>query len=477
MCDDQATPLEDAPFVASMQKLQVSPGPSFSKSVGGGGGGAALAPIGEATPAVEYVAANLTNGPRMLFVETAAAEAAAAIHHMSGPPLETCQEQQLQFPMRGFPGDQGGAHNSPSLQQQVQMQQQLLQQQQLQRQAAAGAALEQVSRTVATMSPEEQMVWRQRVTAISARYSQSSFDTLDSSGSSFCSNTSSFDSISSSSGHFSMGAGSFGAFNGGGGPSPTGSSGFGGGWNSPPSRGGCSFTFESDQSPHSPPPPPPVLSDLQAVWALTMGSSLSSGSNSSHHGLLRGDGSNAFSMGASAGVLPSSMATIDAAAALVVVGGLGQGGYASVVAAHHRASNVTYALKCVHKVSAQRPKDRLRLTRELQVLTGLSPCPFLLRCHWAFENTRAVFFVLDLVEGGDLFHHLEVLTRSGQAGFGEVAGRFIVAECALGLLHLHSHGIVHRDLKVKDIIQGMHSIDMSGFEGKRNREAFINKCT
>ena len=454
--DDQAAPMEDAPFVASMQKLQVSPGPSFGESVGGE---APLAPIGDATPAVEYIAVNLANANRMHVVETAAAEAAAAIHHMSESPhlpYQQQQQQQQQIPFRCFPGDQSGAQ-APSLQQ-MQMQQQLFQQQQLQRQAAASAAFEQVSRTVATMSPEEQVMWRQRVTAIFARYSQSSLDNLDSSGSSFCSNSSSLDSSSSSisSGYFGVNAGSFGAFNGGsGGPSPTGSSGFGGGWNSPSSGGGRRFTVDSDQPPHS---PPPALSELQATWAGTPDSPLSSGSNnssnSSHPSHHSGNGSDAFSVGADTGALPSSMATTDAAAALVVVGGLGQGGYASVVAAHHRATKVTYALKCVHKASAQRPKDRLRLTRELQALTALSPCPFLLRCHWAFENPRAVFFVLDLVEGGDLFHHLEVLTRCGQAGFGESAGRFIVAECALGLLHLHAHGIVHRDLKVRRCTPG-----------------------
>ena len=72
--------------------------------------------------------------------------------------------------------------------------------------------------------------------------------------------------------------------------------------------------------------------------------------------------------------------------------------------------------------------------------------PFIVRLHYAFQSHTKLYFVLDYIPGGDLFHAL-----------GTVPGRMIsqdamlviCAEVLLALCHLHSHNITFRDLKVK----------------------------
>jgi serine/threonine protein kinase len=145
---------------------------------------------------------------------------------------------------------------------------------------------------------------------------------------------------------------------------------------------------------------------------------------------------------------------------LEVTGGLGLGGYGVVVKARLQSSQTQiggparchYALKAIAKATNFRPKDRDRLTQEIKVLTEVPPNPFLQRCHLAFETTADLFMVLDFVGGGDLFFHLEELTRAGLEGFPEPTAGVLLAELSLGLIHLHAGGFVHRDVKVENIM-------------------------
>lgn len=79
-------------------------------------------------------------------------------------------------------------------------------------------------------------------------------------------------------------------------------------------------------------------------------------------------------------------------------------------------------------------------------MTELAPCPFLQKCHIAFESMSNIFFVLDLIEGGDIFSRLA--SHCQRKGFTEIQVSIILSEVALELKHLHEHGYIHQDIKV-----------------------------
>ena len=64
-----------------------------------------------------------------------------------------------------------------------------------------------------------------------------------------------------------------------------------------------------------------------------------------------------------------------------------------------------------------------------------------------FQNKDYVFFVMEYLSGGDLFFHLQAEGR-----FTEERARFYSAEVVLGLQFLHSNGIIHRDLKLENVL-------------------------
>jgi serine/threonine protein kinase len=138
-----------------------------------------------------------------------------------------------------------------------------------------------------------------------------------------------------------------------------------------------------------------------------------------------------------------------------VVGGLGMGGYSTVVKVLHLKTNIEYAMKVVTKNisdnQAKRENHKKQLTNELNFMTKVSPSPFLQRCHYCFESPTCVYFVVDLNTSGDLFHHLVNRVNFGTI-FSEQEVRILLAELYLALEHLHKHNIVHRDVKIENVM-------------------------
>lgn len=58
-----------------------------------------------------------------------------------------------------------------------------------------------------------------------------------------------------------------------------------------------------------------------------------------------------------------------------------------------------------------------------------------------------LYFVMDYVNGGELFYHLQKDKR-----FTEERVRFYAAEIVLGLEYLHNQGIIYRDLKPENLL-------------------------
>lgn len=138
-----------------------------------------------------------------------------------------------------------------------------------------------------------------------------------------------------------------------------------------------------------------------------------------------------------------------------VVDGLGKGAFATVVEVVD-TSGVHFAMKVINKARVSKLKEQERLRIELEIMTSMAPSPFLQRCHSAFESNNAVFFVLDLLGGGDLYTHLLKRLHSSGKGFTEDEGSVLLSEMVLGLEHLHSNGFIHRDLKVRSVSKNLH---------------------
>jgi len=92
-------------------------------------------------------------------------------------------------------------------------------------------------------------------------------------------------------------------------------------------------------------------------------------------------------------------------------------------------------------------KDELKHTRAERNILQKLDCPFLVKLHFTFQTTDKLYFIMDFVNGGELFFHLQ-----NDRKFDNERVRFYCAEIVLGLKYLHEKGILYRDLKPENVL-------------------------
>tara|TARA_B100000683_G_scaffold103228_1_gene101905 strand:- start:115 stop:504 length:390 start_codon:yes stop_codon:yes gene_type:complete len=78
--------------------------------------------------------------------------------------------------------------------------------------------------------------------------------------------------------------------------------------------------------------------------------------------------------------------------------------------------------------------------------------PLLLRLYHSFQERDKLVLVVAYCPGGSLHTHVNISLKEDGRGFDEHRAAFYVAEIAQAIAHLHSHGIVHRDLKLENVL-------------------------
>lgn len=126
---------------------------------------------------------------------------------------------------------------------------------------------------------------------------------------------------------------------------------------------------------------------------------------------------------------------------------IGKGSFGKVVLARGKADQQVYAIKILDKKAIVKKGELEHVKSERNVLIATTHHPFLVTLHCSFQSPDKLYFVLNYVNGGELFYHLQRDKR-----FPETRARFYAGEIALALGHLHSVGIVYRDLKPENIL-------------------------
>ncbi|KAA0177705.1 hypothetical protein FNF27_00877 [Cafeteria roenbergensis] len=123
---------------------------------------------------------------------------------------------------------------------------------------------------------------------------------------------------------------------------------------------------------------------------------------------------------------------------------LGHGSFGEVFRARHRHQpSRTVALKVM-------ARERIKVTsiqREFAVMEAMGSHPGIVGYHGCYKTPEKVTFVLELMNGGELF---ERLVHKG--AYTEAEARPAFRRIARALAYLHSRGIVHRDLKPENLL-------------------------
>ncbi|CAB3362888.1 Hypothetical predicted protein [Cloeon dipterum] len=125
---------------------------------------------------------------------------------------------------------------------------------------------------------------------------------------------------------------------------------------------------------------------------------------------------------------------------------LGKGTFGKVILCREKGTGHLFALKILKKdVIIQKDEVAHTLT-ESRVLRTTNH-PFLISLKYSFQTVDRLCFVMEYVNGGELFFHL-----SRERFFTEDRTRFYGAEIISALAYLHSQGIIYRDLKLENLL-------------------------
>jgi serine/threonine protein kinase len=129
---------------------------------------------------------------------------------------------------------------------------------------------------------------------------------------------------------------------------------------------------------------------------------------------------------------------------------LGIGAFGTVNGCVVSTVGTMLAMKSMMKkrIKAKRAKNQVIAEREALTALAINPSPYALRLRYAYASKDAYHFILPLAIGGDLKFHLQNMN----GGFGHHRAKVYAAEVALGLGHLHSLGMINRDLKPRNIL-------------------------
>ncbi|XP_065354750.1 RAC serine/threonine-protein kinase [Calliphora vicina] len=125
---------------------------------------------------------------------------------------------------------------------------------------------------------------------------------------------------------------------------------------------------------------------------------------------------------------------------------LGKGTFGKVILCREKATAKLYAIKILKKEVIIQKDEVAHTITESRVLQTTNH-PFLISLKYSFQTNDRLCFVMQYVNGGELFFHL-----SRERIFPEERTRFYGAEIISALGYLHSQSIIYRDLKLENLL-------------------------
>jgi len=149
---------------------------------------------------------------------------------------------------------------------------------------------------------------------------------------------------------------------------------------------------------------------------------------------------------------------------------IGRGGYGTVKLVRHKSSGTRYALKCVTRERLS-DQDRSLVQRERAILQ-LIDHPFCLKLVRSFKDLNCVYFLTELVTGGELLDaldRLDVLDRP--------QAQFYLGSLVVVFEYIHEKHVVYRDLKPENVLLDQDGfIKLIDFGAARKLDNPLQKC-
>ena len=144
---------------------------------------------------------------------------------------------------------------------------------------------------------------------------------------------------------------------------------------------------------------------------------------------------------------PSSRPTASSIKDFDIIKPISKGAFGSVFLAKKRTTGDYYAIKVLKKSDMIAKNQITNVKAERMILMTQNQSPFVVKLFFTFQSAEFLYLVMEYLPGGDCASLCKVL-----GGLSEEWARQYIAEVVIGLQHLHSKGVVHRDLKPDNLL-------------------------
>ncbi|KAF7670184.1 hypothetical protein LDENG_00068040 [Lucifuga dentata] len=124
---------------------------------------------------------------------------------------------------------------------------------------------------------------------------------------------------------------------------------------------------------------------------------------------------------------------------------LGKGTYGKVKKAKERSGRVV-AIKSIRKEKIKDEQDLIHICREIEIMSSLSH-PHIITIYEVFENKDKIVIVMEYASRGDLYDYI-----CDKRKISEQDARHFFRQIVSAVHYCHQNGIVHRDLKLENIL-------------------------
>ncbi|XP_023586076.1 NUAK family SNF1-like kinase 2 isoform X2 [Trichechus manatus latirostris] len=128
------------------------------------------------------------------------------------------------------------------------------------------------------------------------------------------------------------------------------------------------------------------------------------------------------------------------------------------------------AIKSIRKDRIKDEQDLMHIRREIEIMSSLNH-PHIIAIHEVFENSSKIVIVMEYASQGDLYDYISERQR-----LSEPDARHFFRQIVSAVSYCHQNGVVHRDLKLENILldaNGNIKIADFGLSNQYHQDKFL----
>ena len=137
---------------------------------------------------------------------------------------------------------------------------------------------------------------------------------------------------------------------------------------------------------------------------------------------------------------------------------LGKGTMGEVFISQKEGNETYFATKKIDRKKADRKDVRKYFRTELEILQKLKH-KNIVRFYDLKQTPSHYYIVMEYCNGGSLMSCLDKYMKLYRTPFSEKITQYLMKQIVSGLKYIHRHGIIHRDIKLDNILVKFYNDD------------------